>query len=104
MTTLSKQYSREKTLIHFCMWEESERLGAQLYAGQETFQLVFIKPSSEAKIGIWNTEESGRERLALLVQQFTKDPALWSHIKFVLDTEWKYLLPYLDRVRPPSVH
>lgn len=100
MIHLSKQYSREKTLMHFCMWEESERLGAQLYAGQEVSHLVFIKPSAEAKVGIWNTEENGRERLALLIQKFTEDPSLWSHLQSILDVEWDFLLPYLDRLRP----
>lgn len=95
MVRLSSIFSREKSLFYFCMWDESDRLGYERFAGHRIEQNLFLKEEPVGKTSVWYAEpEMEVFRLKLIERMKAKPETLEEMIK-VLDEQWAKLLPYL---------
>ncbi|MEK6854982.1 MAG: PEP/pyruvate-binding domain-containing protein [Nanoarchaeota archaeon] len=93
--TLVNIFSREKSLVYFEMWDESDRKGMEII-GEEIKNNLFIVPPLGQKGSVWYEQEE----LTLLKDKVItklsehKNNESWKVIKRLAEKSWKFIEPY----------
>lgn len=96
---LTKIFSREKPLLYFQLWNDSDRLGFRDFLGHELEHAVFVMPGEHQKGSIWYGKEEW-EHLSDKRKKVFADPELTQKLCVRLDTHWERLAPYLSEEQP----
>lgn len=97
MILLKKQFSREKSLIYFCMWDRSDRAGYARFAGHEVQHNLFHLPGSEEKVHVYYSDEEMAALFGNIEDRFTRRPQTWQEMVAHLEETWENISPYVER-------
>ena len=95
MITLTKTFSREKPLLYFLLWNDSDRRGWKNFLGYEVKNNLFIVPPPGRKGSVWYALEELAAVDALLKNKLANDPTFIASVVKTFDDDWKKLTPYL---------
>ena len=95
-TVLSKVFSREKPLVYFCMWDESDRLGFREFLEYDVRHNVFIVPPKGKKGTVWYSQAELDEIMDCIRAELTPGSETLARLLTRLDAEWDIIRPYLD--------
>ena len=93
---LTKIFSREKSLLYFCVWNESDRKAVELI-GHHIENNLFIVPPTGQKGTVWYEEEE-LEFLKNIFRDILAgkvDESVWREILGTSISGWKYLEPFV---------
>ncbi len=94
---LSRVFSREKSLLYFSMWNDSDRLGYKHFLDYDVQNNLFIVPPRGQKGSVWYSFDEFSKIEERLKNQLTQNFETFTTLIFErLDTDWKLLLPYLN--------
>lgn len=96
MTILKKQFTREKWLMHFSMWDQSDRAGFERYAGHAVEHNLFYAPTFQSKVSVYYSDEEFELLAKRIAERLASQPSTWDEIKHHLDRDWVRLFPYLQ--------
>ncbi len=94
MTTLSKIYERERPLIYFILWNESDRKGCEKFTGQHISHNLFIARPSENVGSVWYSESELESMEVVAETRVNSDLALVDSMMAHARMEWSKLEPY----------
>ncbi len=100
MITLKKQFSREKALVHFCMWDRSDRAGFKKFVGHVVEHLLFYRPAVSDKVYVCWADEELQRLYGEIETRLRTRPETWKEITQHLDTAWIPLNRYLQGLQP----
>lgn len=95
MVKLSSIFSREKSLFYFCMWDESDRLGYERFAGHRIEQNLFLKEEPVGKTSVWYAESEMDGFRLRLMERLKMGPDVFEDMVKTLDEQWGKLVPYI---------
>lgn len=96
MVKLSTIFSREKALFYFCMWDESDRLGYERFAGHRVRHNLFLKEEPVGKTSVWYANQEMEAFYGSLVNKLATEPTTLDTMERKLDEEWMHIGPYLQ--------
>ncbi len=97
MITLVKQFSREKSLVYFCMWDRSDRAGYLRFAGHRVAHNLFLMPAADEKVSVYYSNEELAELFREIEAHFADKPEHWSEMADHLERAWKHISVYLGK-------
>ena len=88
-------FSREKSLIYFCLWDASDRKGTEI-AGNKIKNNLFIVPPAGQQGSVWYEAEELRTLKEKLLEKLRdhQDNQIWIKIKRLTEKSWEYIKPY----------
>src|SRR3989344_1003471 len=88
-------FSREKNLLYFCMWDDSDRKGVEI-AGEQIKNNLFIVLSKGKKGSVWYEKEELEQLKSKLLDKFktSNDNYAWKKVKKLAEESWKFIEPY----------
>lgn len=93
---LTKVFSREKPLMYFCLWEDSDRLGYQDFLQYDLGPMVLIVPSAGEKGSVWYVKDRWAEAERLLKKRVLEaGDELTALVLERMNTHFSDVLPYL---------
>jgi len=95
---LTKIFSREKPLLYFQLWNDSDRIGFRDFLDHELEHAIFVVPGEHQKGSIWYGKEEW-EHLSAKRKKVFAEPSLMDRLCERLDTRWESLTPYLSEER-----
>jgi hypothetical protein len=94
-TILSKLYERERPLIYFYLWNESDRLGCEKFTQQTIEHNLFITQPKERTGSVWYSLQELEELEKEAEAKVNGDGALVAAMVAHAQKEWQVLLPYM---------
>ncbi|HEX8974466.1 MAG TPA: PEP/pyruvate-binding domain-containing protein [Patescibacteria group bacterium] len=89
---LTNIFSREKSLIYFCVWDESDRKGVE-FIGEKIKNNLFIIPPKGSKGSVWYEKEELEFLKGKNIEKFSDDHLL-NDLKTLAEKSWNFLFPY----------
>ncbi|MFC1728614.1 PEP-utilizing enzyme [Nanoarchaeota archaeon] len=95
MKELVNIFSREKSLLYFCVWDAGDRRGIELI-GEKIKNNLFIIPPKGEKGSVWYE----KEEMSVLKRKFLnslkdhENNKMWDTIKTLMESSWEFLEPY----------
>lgn len=93
---LSKIYSREKPLIHFCVWHESDVEGNKRFLKKNLKNTLFVIHPTGTKGEIWYPNDDYHKLIELAIKMIGKDAELRRGIINNLKNNWDKLRVYVE--------
>ncbi len=90
---LSRIFAREKPLLHFFIWDESDRQGIRRFLGTEIRTNLFIVPPSGTKGSVWYSEKETQELEKLTNYKLNSE--FIEKLTTNLKNTWDVVGPYL---------
>lgn len=97
MITLSKIFSRERPLIHFAMWDESDRLGFKRFLNHKLRHNLFLRKGN--KTSVWYDLSEIEEINGKIRKKLEAEESFLGVLIHALDEYWKDIFPYVSRKR-----
>ncbi len=94
MIKLSKIFSRERPLIHFSMWDESDRLGFHRFFSYKMKNNLFLKEGQ--KTSVWYDLNELDKINGKIKQKLVADKNFINKLNVVLKKYWKDIFPYVS--------
>jgi len=94
MITLSKIFERERPLIYFFLWNQSDRDGLRRFTGQAIDHNLFIVQPKGQVGSVWYLLEELRKLEYVAVQKIIADPSISERMYEHSISEIRKLLPY----------
>ncbi|MFA5931450.1 MAG: PEP-utilizing enzyme [archaeon] len=93
---LSKIYSREKSLLYYRMWSDSDRKGYEKYLNHKVKNNLFIISKSGEKGSVWYSLEELKEIEKKFLEIYEANPKIIQEILKDIAASWKVLQKYLS--------
>ncbi len=97
MIILSKIFSRERPLIHFWMWNESDRLGFQRFLHHQVKHNLFIR--EREKTSVWYDLNEIDEINTTIAKKINADTTFLPKLIHHLEQYWSKILSYVSGER-----
>ncbi|EKE19774.1 MAG: Pyruvate, water dikinase [uncultured bacterium] len=94
MEKLQKQFTRERSLLYMCIWDNSERLGYSKWLGYEIKNSLFLKSGRENKVSIWFGENDIKRMNTAIVNKIDNYDIL-KLFKKETEKDWKFLKSFV---------
>ncbi len=94
MFALHKQFSREKSLVYFCMWDRTDRQGYADFAGHVVQHNLFYLPAKEHKVSVYYNHDELQKLFVQIEERFRTETNIWHEIRQRLESEWQILHAY----------
>lgn len=91
---LAKEFSRERPLVYFCMWNESNRLGCQRFLGLKLKHTLFLRQGEKTSV-FFNQRETD-ERYNLILREAKQDRGFLKKLSKTLKENWPYMFLYIS--------
>jgi len=93
--TLTNIFSREKSLLYFCVWEDGDKNGVKLI-DEDLHNDLFIVPPKGKKGEVWYEKEELQRLKDRLREEFRnhKGNRAWDSIVNLSKESWRFLEPY----------
>ena len=92
---LTNIFSREKSLIYFCLWDDSDRKGIKI-AGTTIKNNLFIIPSRDQKGSVWYEAEELQALKEKFIEKLKDHDrnSVWNTIRELAENSWRFIEPY----------
>ncbi len=92
---LTNIFSREKSLLYFCVWDESDRRGIE-FIGEQVRNSLFIVPPQGQKGSVWYEKSELEYLKARLIKEVrhSGDNKTWQKISNISEEGWRFVEAY----------
>lgn len=95
MITLSKLFSRERSLFYFYLWNKSDRLGFKKWTNYTIKNSLFLKHGKGDKVTVYYSNEELKKILQAIVIKLKSDKTAFKKYQKALAKEWRVIKPYV---------
>ena len=89
---LSKLFTRQRTLFHFMMWDESDRLGFSKFLGHDLRNNLFLY--KDGKTSVWHDLDEIAEINDKIKAKLAKDRKFVGLLARILNKNWRNIFPF----------